>query len=332
MSMKFSEWFKSLPKKFKVLVLIICTVVLLDFSLVIGLAAGNKKSALRIKCSDGTGSSVLMALNSAAKKGRITENGYAYYKFSEEQKTLLKEFYDDYDSVAILLRLKISPTTKQCLLLDGENPLPLEFGYLRENDFTEKGKFKKQVYPNAKRIVIQGDERYAPELVDISFALQRTETIEKFIPMGFFVRSALRCYIVDAAIVPSQIGFDVSTGIPFYAFGYNGGKIDFENNQFYLDINKGKKYIPYFTTLFQKRQCLEEPYFLINGEAGEIFVAQQFYVDDIKTQTDFTKRVYGLFQIGRKLYQEQEKAKVNLKKVSYAREIAMGIKFLLHFT
>lgn len=110
------------------------------------------------------------------------------------------------------------------------------------------------------------------------------------------------------------------------------GKIDFENNQFYLDINKGKKYIPYFTTLFLKRQCLEEPYFLINGEAGEIFVAQQFYVDDIKTQTDFTKRVYGLFQIGRKLYQEQEKAKVNLKKVSYAREIAMGIKFLLHFT
>lgn len=110
------------------------------------------------------------------------------------------------------------------------------------------------------------------------------------------------------------------------------GKIDFENNQFYLDINKGKKYIPYFTTLFLKRQCLEEPYFLINGEAGEIFVAQQFYVDDIKTQTDFTKRVYGLFQIGRKLYQEQEKAKVNLKKVLYAREIAMGIKFLLHFT
>lgn len=110
------------------------------------------------------------------------------------------------------------------------------------------------------------------------------------------------------------------------------GKIDFENNQFYLDINKGKKYIPYFTTLFQKRQCLEEPYFLINGEAGEIFVAQQFYVDDIKTQTDFTKRVYGLFLIGKRLYQEQEKAKVNLKKVSYAREIAMGIKFLLHFT
>ena len=232
MSMKISEWFNSLPKKFKVLVLIICAVVLLDFSLVIGLAAGNKKSALRIKCSDGTGSSVLMALNSAAKKGRITENGYAYYKFSEQQKTLLKEFYDDYDSVAILLRLKISPTTKQCLLLDGENPLPLEFGYLGENDFTEKGKFKKQVYPNAKRIVIQGDERYAPELVDISFALQRSETIEKFIPMGFFVRSALRCYIVDAAIVPSQIGFDVSTGIPFYAFGYNGGKIDFENKSF----------------------------------------------------------------------------------------------------
>ena len=71
--MKISEWFKSLPKKFKVLVLIICAVVLLDFSLVIGLAAGNKKSALRIKCSDGTGSSVLMALNSAAKKGRIAE-------------------------------------------------------------------------------------------------------------------------------------------------------------------------------------------------------------------------------------------------------------------
>lgn len=230
--MKITDWFKSLSKKFQILVYIICAVVLVDVAIIIGFAAANNRSVLKLKCSDGTGSLVLTALNKEAKKARILENGYAYYKFTTAQKKLIKEFYDDNSSVSLLLRIKITPTTKQSLLLDGEVPQIFEFGYLSENDFTSKGKFKKQIYPNVKRIVIQGDERNAPELMDISFALQRSESIEKIIPEGFFVHSALRCYISEAAIVPAMIGYDVSENVPFYGFGYNGGKLDFENKSF----------------------------------------------------------------------------------------------------
>lgn len=230
--MKIFERFNTLSKKYKILVCVICGILVLDIALITGFVIGNSRSALRLKCIDGKGSSPLISLNSQAKKAKINEDGYAYFKFTESQKKIIKEFYEDNASVALLLRIKINPTTKQCLLLDEENPLVFEYGYLAENDFTAKGKFKKQIYPNAKRIVIQGDEKKAPEVMDVSFALQRSETIENIIPKGFFVRSALRCNILEAVVVPAFIGFDVSQKIPFYGYGYNGGKIDFENKSF----------------------------------------------------------------------------------------------------
>lgn len=87
------------------------------------------------------------------------------------------------------------------------------------------------------------------------------------------------------------------------------GKIDFENNQFYLDINKGKKYIPYFTTLFQKRQCLEEPYFLINGEAGEIFVVNSCMMMILKPKLISQKEYMGFFKLVKDFIKSKKKQK-----------------------
>jgi len=230
--MKIVEWYKNLPKNFKILFWTVCGIVLLDIVLLTGLIAGNKHSSLQIGCTDAAESSSLIALNSNAKKSLIKANDYAYFKFTEAQKDSIKAFYKDHNSVAVLLRVKVYPTTKQSLLLDGEEPLNFEYGLLNESDFTEKGKFKKQIYPNTRRIVIQGDERKSPETFDISFAVQRNENIDAVIPKGFFINSALRCRIVEAAIAPAQIGFDVSGDIPYYGFGYNGGKLDFENRSF----------------------------------------------------------------------------------------------------
>ena len=60
------------------------------------------------------------------------------------------------------------------------------------------------------------------------------------------------------------------------------------------------------------------------GEALSVYNAFDKTIIPIFNEEKFDSKIV--------LSKEQEKAKVNLKKVSYAREIAMGIKFLLHFT
>lgn len=230
--MKIDNWFKNLSKAHKILVLVICIILMLDVLLALGLTVGNNHSSVKVSSVNISTPVSLIALNSNAKAGKIKENDYAYYKFSQTQKNWFKQTFEENGTVALTVRVKINPTTKQCLLLDKENPLVFEFGFLGDDDFSKKGKFIKQIYPNSKRIVVQADERYAPDVFDVSISLQKNEAVEKYIPQGFFIKSALRAQIIAAAVVPSQIGFDVSSDIPFYGYAYNGGKIDFKNKSF----------------------------------------------------------------------------------------------------
>ena len=99
-------------------------------------------------------------------------------------------------------------------------------------DFTIEGKFLKKKYPDTRRIQIQGDEKSAPEIFDLSFALQKNDNIEKHLPEGFFIYSTVRCKILAACLVPAEIGFDLSKDIPFYGFACNGGFVNFEAKSF----------------------------------------------------------------------------------------------------
>ncbi len=219
-----------LTKSQWILSIAVTVFLLLDIIAGIILLANKNKSAVRIVCGNQE-MSRLYALDSAASKGTVNE-GYANFKFSKEQKDYFYKTYQENGSVALTVCLQLIPTKKQKQLLESDAETVFKYGFLGNDDFTIEGKFIKKKYPDIRRIQIQGDEKRAPEIFDLSFAVQKNENIEKYIPNGFYIYSTVRCRIVAAAVVPAEIGFDVTKEIPFYGFACNGGLVDFENKGF----------------------------------------------------------------------------------------------------
>jgi len=213
-----------------VLSIVVIVFLLLDLVAGIVLLANKNKSAVRIVYNTGD-MSRLYALDSAATKGTVSDE-YANFKFTKEQKEYFYKTYQENGSVALTICLQMMPTKKQKELLVSEAETVLRYGFLTGDDFTIDGKFIKKKYPDIKRIQIQADEKNAPELFDLSFAVQKNENIEKYVPEGFFVYSTVRCRVIAACVVPAEIGFDVSKEIPYYGFACNGGLIDFDNKSF----------------------------------------------------------------------------------------------------
>lgn len=213
-----------------ILSIIVIVFLLMDLTAGIVLLANKNKSAVRIVYSSDE-ISRLYALDSAATKGTVS-NEYANFKFTQEQKEYFYKTYQEKGSVALTICLQMMPTKKQKQLLASDAEAVLRYGFLTGDDFTINGKFIKKKYPDIKRIQVQADEKKAPELFDLSFAVQKNDNIEKYIPEGFFVYSTIRCRVIAACVVPAEIGFDVSKEIPYYGFACNGGLIDFENKSF----------------------------------------------------------------------------------------------------
>lgn len=213
-----------------ILSIIVIVFLLMDLTAGIVLLVNKNKSAVRIVYSSDE-ISRLYALDSAATKGTVS-NEYANFKFTQEQKEYFYKTYQEKGSVALTICLQMMPTKKQKQLLASDAEVVLRYGFLTGDDFTINGKFIKKKYPDIKRIQVQADEKKAPELFDLSFAVQKNDNIEKYIPEGFFVYSTIRCRVIAACVVPAEIGFDVSKEIPYYGFACNGGLIDFENKSF----------------------------------------------------------------------------------------------------
>lgn len=230
--MKIKTWIKSLSKKYKILCAIIFAILFFDLIFATFFIIKNKYSSLKLYDFSNSAGNYLLALNKNARQSKIKNNDYAYFKFSENQKNLIKSVYEKEGTVSLVLRININPTTSQSILLDENNSLPFKFGFLNSDDFDSKDKLKKSFFLTGKKIVINCDEKNAPECFDISLSLKKNDLIEKYIPQGFFVYSSLRCFIKEACIAPSVVGFDSSTEIPFYGFSYNGGMIDFSNKSF----------------------------------------------------------------------------------------------------
>lgn len=213
-----------------ILSIIVIVFLLMDLTAGIVFLVNKNKSAVRIVYSSDE-ISRLYALDSAATKGTVS-NEYANFKFTQEQKEYFYKTYQEKGSVALTICLQMMPTKKQKQLLASDAEAVLRYGFLTGDDFTINGKFIKKKYPDIKRIQVQADEKKAPELFDLSFAVQKNDNIEKYIPEGFFVYSTIRCRVIAACVVPAEIGFDVSKEIPYYGFACNGGLIDFENKSF----------------------------------------------------------------------------------------------------
>ena len=220
-----------MTKSQKLLSVAIAIFLLLDITAGIVLLVNKDKSAVRLVCGS-ENTNRLFALDSAASKGTIKEDGYANFKFTKAQKEYFYKTYRENGTVALTVCLQLMPTKKQMELLNSEEEAIFRYGFLGNEDFNIEGKFLKKKYPDTRRIQIQGDEKKAPELFDVSFAVQKNENIEKYAPEGFFIYSSIRCRIVAACVVPAEVGFDVTKEIPFYGFACNGGVIDFERRSF----------------------------------------------------------------------------------------------------
>ena len=205
--------------------------LLLDIVAGIILLVNKNKSAVRIMNSTGE-SSRLYALDSAASNGTIKEDSYANFKFSKEQKEYFYKTYENHGSVALTVCLQMMPTNKQKEALVNDSQAVFRYGFLGDEDFTIQGKFLNKKYPDTRRIQIQGNEKNAPEIFDISFAVQKNDNIQTYVPDGFFIYSTIRCRIIAAIVVPAEIGFDKTNEIPFYGFACNGGIVNFESKTF----------------------------------------------------------------------------------------------------
>lgn len=222
-----------LTKTQKLLVAAVALFLILDITAGIILLVNKNKSAVKIVSTMDGNYTSLYALDSAAAKGTVNE-GYANFKFTKKQKEIFSQVYREQGSVALTVFFQMMPTKKQKEALENGNSSEavLRYGFLGNEDFTIEGKFIKKKYPDTRRIQIQADEKNAPQLFDISFAIQKNDNIEKYIPEGFFVYSTVRCRVISAIVVPAEIGFDYKTEIPFYGFACNGGVVDFTNKSF----------------------------------------------------------------------------------------------------
>ena len=220
----------SLSKSQKILVAAVVIFLILDIAAGIVLIANKNKSAVHILGPRGEMTS-LYALDSAASKGTVN-NEYANFKFTKAQKEYFSKVYKDQGSVSLTVCFQMMPTKKQKELLASDADAVLRYGFLSGDDFTIDGKFIKKKYPDTRRIQVQADEKNAPKVFDISFAVQKNDNIEKYIPEGFYVYSTLRCRVLAAIVVPAEIGFDFRSEIPFAGFACNGGILDFKSKTF----------------------------------------------------------------------------------------------------
>ena len=227
---KFNVKIPQLTKTQWILSIAVILFLLMDITAGIILLANKNKSAVRIVYGN-EAMSRLYALDSGASKGTVNDS-YANFKFTREQKEYFYKTYQENGSVALTVCLQLMPTKKQKSFLESDVETVFRYGFLGNEDFTIEGKYIKKKYPDTRRIQIQGDEKKAPELFDLSFAVQKNDNIEKYIPEGFYIYSTVRCRIIAAAVVPAEIGFDVTKEIPFYGFACNGGVVDFENTGF----------------------------------------------------------------------------------------------------
>jgi len=260
------SFIKNLTNKQKIIGLGILLFVLIDLVLCIFLFATRKHSAVKLNSVTSApvhSAQSLVALNSSARKGMISEQAFAYFKFTANQKKNFLQVYEENGTAALTVRINLCPTDKQKNRITSNDMLRI--GYLFEDSFTSRGKLIVEKYPLSNfnnRIEVQAKEDDFSGFVDISFALKKNADMEKNLPCGFYVYSDQKCKIKEACVSQSLVGFDVSGSVPFYGFAYNGGKIDFKNTNFdfsgsqmvFPSENTSRQQLPQFVLQFSENE------------------------------------------------------------------------------
>ena len=208
---------KKMPAVKKRFFALISAFIVLNIVFIILLFSVRHRSVLCLEEYGSNLTSRLYALNAPAKKAFVKEYETADFKFNDEQKSIFSKIYNDFETVALTVRL-------EALDSDFSEDSKFQFGYLTSEDFSSKGKLKENFLYNSRRILVQGKMSQASKSLDLSFALQKNDDIKKIIPEGFFVSASdCKLRILAACVVPAVLGYDCSSEVPFYGFACNGG-------------------------------------------------------------------------------------------------------------
>lgn len=212
-------------KKQKIIGLCIFLFLIIDTALLCFRYATNRYSKALLSFENSVISGEKMrALNSSASASKISKPGYAWYKFTPEEKKLFEEYYSQLEATGVSVRLAVKNVRGEKFQNAVQEPKLFYFGFLTEEDFTEKGKFQ----PVEKRILSGCDLRSFIKnskgfsFFDNSLALDKNLRPEQ-LPCGFVIYSQYPVKIVDFLAGSAKVGFDLTGEIPFYGVSSNGG-------------------------------------------------------------------------------------------------------------
>ena len=273
---------KKMPTVKKRFFALISAFIVLNIVFIILLFSVRHRSVLCLEEYGSNLTSRLYALNAPAKKAFVKEYETADFKFNDEQKAIFSKIYNDFETVALTVRL-------ESLDSDFSEDSKFQFGYLTSEDFSSKGKLKENFLYNSRRILVQGKMNQASKSLDLSFALQKNDDIKKRIPEGFFVSASdCKLRILAACVVPAVLGYDCSSEVPFYGFACNGGIVqpgsksfDFSGASMIFPVaNSTKNTMPEFVV-----KLSEDPSLKASKErsvrAEIILGGEKFYVNNV---------------------------------------------------
>lgn len=232
---KTGRWFRQLKKPMRYFTVGLCAFILFDLYLLWHFFMYGSTTPVKLEFTYDKSSTELMALDQAAHKGLIKQTDYASFKLSDFQKEKIRESFNKYGNAAVVVRLKFLPTKKQKAIFEKAVELPLQFGFLNDSDFTSKGKFIHQSFAGGNRLVVQGNTKESPDVLDVSIALNKEDFSSgslNALPQGFFIFSTVRTRIVAVCVTDAMLGFYCDYEIPKFGFAYNGGIIDFTSKSF----------------------------------------------------------------------------------------------------
>ena len=233
---------KPQKKNFFVLTIILSALLFLALVVLISvLATKSNRSVLKLSSVlNEEKTENLISLDSFSKKAFIKKSGQACFKFSARQKETFEKVYNEHSSAALTLRIQVFEDDDK--ILSGNESLKI--GFLAKEDFKSSSKLYSQDFSKSEKIIILADEKTllrstdGQGIIDLSFALKKPASYSdsdyknECVPEGFFVLSSLKCKILQAAVTQVQLGFDLTSEIPFYSFAPNGGVVDFNAETF----------------------------------------------------------------------------------------------------
>lgn len=202
---------------------LICSIIL--FSL---FSCKEKVADAKTVCKFTLEDEVLEALNKESLDGKIVDcqkQASLFYKFTENQKIALNNLRNGHSGASVAVTL-------YCDDEESAGEKNVGFGFLYKSNFDEGSDYTLAV-------------NHQPQAgLDFSTTVNSVVTVSLCVPkkgeeiVGFYVTGDVPYHLGEVKFGKAKIGWDVSSVIPVYYFGVNGGKVDFANT--FVNFEGGK--------------------------------------------------------------------------------------------